>query len=165
MKSQPVPPLAARHLVIPTQTRPRGSIYMDRSALEPLIADAGTALAHRGRLSLAVDPAHADSGPVFIDPVARAWFGALTDAWPYWSFFASRDDVTITHVLTLLLPGRVIDVPDGRTGWKFELDELQPLLVRLLGAQAALVRRLGIDPRLHEEAIGTFFAAARNVIR
>lgn len=138
---------------------------MDRSALEPLIAHAGPALAHRCRLSLAVDPAHADSGPVFIDPVARAWFGALTDAWPYWSFFASRDNVTITHVLTLLLPGRVIHGPDGRTGWKFELDELQPLLVRLLGAEAALVRRLGIAPRLHEEAIGTFFAAARNVIR
>jgi hypothetical protein len=65
----------------------------------------------------------------------------------------------------LLLPGRVIHGPDGRTGWKFDLDALQPLLVPLLGAQAALVRRRGIDPRVHDEAIEAFLVAARKVFR
>ena len=38
-------------------------------------------------------------------PEVREWFAKLFEAWPYWSFFASRIDQTVPLVLTLLLPG------------------------------------------------------------
>jgi hypothetical protein len=160
--ADPPPPL---RLLVPSRDIERRSLDGSLAVLMTLTADGATAAVHQGRITLEFEHSWPEPGPLFMQPAARDWFAALTHAWPYWSFFASRDDTTITHVLTLLLPGRVIHAPDGRAGWKFELDELQPLLVRLLGAQAALVHRLGIDPELHDGAIETFFAAARNVIR
>lgn len=63
-------------------------------------------------------------------PEVRAWFAKLFEAWPYWSFFASRIDQTVPLVLSLLLSGE-----PGMVGWCFDLDELKPLLLELFGHQ------------------------------
>lgn len=157
-------PLSPVRLFVPWLDIEQGSLDAALAVLVPLRADGATAIAHYGRLALEFEPAWPGPGPLFAQVLARDWFAALTDAWPYWSFFACRSDATLTHVLTLLLPGRVLHAPDGRTGWKFELDDLQPVLVRLLRAQAALTRQLGLAPALHEQAIEEFFAAARQVV-
>jgi hypothetical protein len=160
--TEALPPPA--RLFVPWSEIEQGSPVAALAVLSPLVADGATAAAHCSRLSLAFEPTWPGTGPLFAQQAARDWFAALTDAWPYWSFFACRSDATVSHVLTLLLPGRVLQAPDGRTGWKFELDHLQPILVRLLTAQADLVRRLGLAPALHEQAMEEFLAAGRRVI-
>jgi hypothetical protein len=162
LEALPLPPV---RLLVPWRDIEQGSLSAALALLSPLVADGATAAAHSGRVSLVFEPAWPSPGPLFAQQSARDWFAALTDAWPYWSFFACRTDVTVSHVLTLLLPGRVLQAPDGRTGWKFELDHLQPILMRLLSAQADLARRLGLAPVLNEQAIEEFLEAGRRAIR
>jgi hypothetical protein len=161
IEALPLPPV---RLLVPWRDIEQQSLGAALAVLSPLVADGATAAAHCGRLSLAFEPTWPGPGPLFAQQPARDWFAALTDAWPYWSFFVCSADATVSHVLTLLLPGRVLQASDGRTGWKFELDHLQPILVRLLSAQADMVRRLGLAPALHEQAIEKFLAAGRRAI-
>ena len=58
-----------------------------------------------------------------IIPEARAWFAKLFEAWPYWSFFASRIDQTVPLVLSLLLSGEAVAGEPGMAGWSFDIDE------------------------------------------
>ncbi|MDP1637118.1 MAG: hypothetical protein Q8K74_01670 [Candidatus Nitrotoga sp.] len=47
-------------------------------------------------------------------PEVREWFANLFEAWPYWSFFASRIDQTVPLVLTLLLSGETVAGEPGQ---------------------------------------------------
>jgi uncharacterized membrane protein YqaE (UPF0057 family) len=75
----------------------------------------------------------------------REWFAKLFEAWPYWSFFASRIDQTVPLVLTLLLPNEAVAGEPGMVGWAFDLDELKPLLLEMFG-----YLRLLLHDREHE---------------
>lgn len=78
---------------------------------------------------------------------------------------SSREDDSLYHVLTLLMPGRTITGEDGRTGWKFDLDEdFKPLALSLLTGQRALFRRLEMDLPLEESVTQDFFQAATRLI-
>jgi hypothetical protein len=94
-------------------------------------------------------------------PEVRAWFARLFEAWPYWSFFASRIDQTVPLVLTLLLSGEAVAGEPGMVGWSFDIDELQPLLLELFDHQNELIERLEIGEEVNERVSRDFLEAVQ----
>jgi hypothetical protein len=94
-------------------------------------------------------------------PEVREWFGKLFEAWPYWSFFASRIDQTVPLVLTLLMPGEAVAGEPGMVGWAFDLDALKPLLLKMFGYQNELIVRLGIGEDVNERSSRDFLEAVQ----
>ena len=83
-------------------------------------------------------------------PEVREWFTKLFEAWPYWSFFASRIAQTVPLVLSLLLSGEAVAGEPGMVGWCFDLDELKPLLLEMFDHQNELIERLEIGEDVNE---------------
>ena len=100
------------------------------SALKSLSSDRSSAMSAEGAVTLVFHGYDDDPRELEAIPEVRAWFAKLFEAWPYWSFFASRIDQTVPLVLSLLLSGE-----PGMVGWCFDLDELKPLLLELFGHQ------------------------------
>lgn len=151
--------------IVPREEIASGQVANAAARLGSLSADRASALSAQGRLAIWFQGYGEETRPLFMLPELRVWFSALNQAWPYWAFFANREDETLYHVLTLLLPGRTITGEGGRVGWKFDLDEdLQPLLQVLLMAQRAIFRHLEMDMALEETAAQDFLKAAFRVI-
>ena len=91
----------------------------------------------------------------------REWFANLFEAWPYWSFFASRIDQTVPLVLTLLLPGETVAGEPGMAGWSFDIDELKPLLLGMFCHQNELIERLEIGEEVNERVTQDFMEAVQ----
>ena len=152
-------------LLISRQDVASGQVANVAARLNTLIADRASAQSAKGKLTLIFQGYEGETRPLFMLPDLRAWFSALNQAWPYWAFFANREDETLYHVLTLLLPGRTITGEGGRVGWKFDLDEdLKPLLQSLLTGQRTQFRCLEMDLALEETATQDFFKAVFRVI-
>jgi hypothetical protein len=83
------------------------------------------------------------------------------NAWPYWSFFASRTDQTVPLVLTLLLPGVTRAGELGVVGWEFDVDELKPLLFEMFAHQNELIERLEIGEDVNERVSRDFLEAVQ----
>lgn len=109
-----------------------------------------------GQLTIAFAGWEEDARETAEIPAIRAYFGALTEAWPYWLHFAEKVGDTLPHVLRLLCRGHVEQVAAGRVGWRFEdLDEVRQQLLRLFLRQNALYERLqlpeSMNRRISEE--------------
>ena len=85
----------------------------------------------------------------------------LFEAWPYWSFFASRIDQTVPLVLSLLLSGEAVAGEPGMVGWSFDLEELKPLLLEMFCHQNELIERLEIGEDVNERVTRDFLEAAQ----
>jgi hypothetical protein len=83
-------------------------------------------------------------------PAVRAYFAALTEAWPYWLHFAEKVGDTLPHVLRLLCRGHVEPVGAGLVAWRFaDAEEVHALLMRLFTQQNALYERLGLPESMN----------------
>jgi hypothetical protein len=81
----------------------------------------------------------------------RAYFAALTEAWPHWLHFAEKVGDTIPHVLRLLCRGEYERPRPGLVGWRFaDFDEIQRLLLRLFCGQNAMYERLALPEEINE---------------
>ena len=89
------------------------------------------------------------------------WFTKLFEAWPYWSFFASRVDQTVPLVLTLLLPGENVAGEPGTVGWSFDVNKLKPLLLNMFCHQNELIERLEIGEDVNERVTYDFTDAVQ----
>ncbi|RKT37952.1 chlororespiratory reduction 6 domain-containing protein [Thiocapsa rosea] len=84
-------------------------------------------------------------------PEIRAYFAALTEAWPYWLHFAEKVGDTIPHVLRLLCRGRFERLRPDLIGWQFEgFDDIKRLLSRLYCDQNTLYDRLALPEEINE---------------
>ena len=84
-------------------------------------------------------------------PEIRAYFAALTEAWPHWLHFGEKVGDTLPHVLRLLCRGQYERPRPGLVGWRFEdFDEIKSLLSRLYRAQNAMYDRLALPEELNE---------------
>jgi hypothetical protein len=138
-----------------------GDISGVLSSLKSLSADRSSAMSAEGAVTLVFNGYDDDARELDCIPEVREWFAKLFEAWPYWSFFASRVDQTVPLVLTLLMPGETVAGEPGMVGWEFDRDELKPLLVEMFGYQNELIERLEIGEDVNERASRDFLEAVQ----
>lgn len=88
-------------------------------------------------------------------PEIRAYFAALTEAWPYWLHFGEKVGDTLPRVLSLLCRGHAEATSDGMRGWRCDdLAEVRLQLLRLfLGMNLLYSGAKGRDQRLAYERL------------
>ena len=138
-----------------------GDIAEVLSSLKILSGDRPSAMSAEGAVTLVFNGYDNDPRELESIPEVREWFAKLFEAWPYWSFFASRIDQTVPLVLTLLLPGETVAGEPGMVGWDFDLDELKPLLFEMFKYQNELIERLGIGEDVNERSSRDFLEAVQ----
>ena len=138
-----------------------GDISGVLSALKSLSADRSSAMSAEGAVTLVFNGYDDDPRELESIPEVREWFAKLFEAWPYWSFFASRIDQTVPLVLTLLMPGETVAGEPGMVGWEFDPDELKPLLFKMFGYQNELIERLEIGEDVNERVSRDFIEAVQ----
>ena len=138
-----------------------GDISGILTALKSLSGDRSSAMSAEGAVTLVFHGYDDDPRELEAIPEVRAWFARLFEAWPYWSFFASRIDQTVPLVLSLLLTGEVVAGEPGMVGWCFDLDELKPLLLEMFGHQNELIDRLEIGEDVNERVTHDFLEAVQ----
>jgi len=136
-----------------------GDIGEVLSSLKSLSGDRSSAMSAEGAVTLVFNGYDDDPRELESIPEVREWFAKLFEAWPYWSFFASRIDQTVPLVLTLLMPGETVAGEPGMVGWDFDLDELKPLLFEMFKYQNELIERLGIGEDVNERSSRDFLEA------
>lgn len=138
-----------------------GDISGVLSALKSLSSDRSSAMSAEGVVTLVFHGYDHDPRELYAIPEAREWFAKLFEAWPYWSFFASRIDQTVPLALSLLLPGEIVAGEPGMVGWSFDMDKLEPLLLELFGHQNELIERLEIGEDVNERVSHDFLEAVQ----
>src|SRR5450755_1503361 len=138
-----------------------GNISEVLSSLKSLSGDLSSAMSAEGAVTLVFNGYDDDPRELESIPEVREWFAKLFEAWPYWSFFASRIDQTVPLVLTLLLPGEAVAGEPGMVGWEFDPDELSPLLFEMFAHQNELIERLEIGDDVNELASRDFLEAVQ----
>ena len=138
-----------------------GDISGVLSALKSLSSDRSSAMSAEGAVTLVFHGYDADPREVEAIPEVRKWFAKLSAAWPYWSFFANRVDQTVPLVLTLLLPGESVAGEPGMAGWSFDVDKLEPLLLKMFCHQNELIERLEIGEDVNERVSNDFIEAVQ----
>jgi hypothetical protein len=138
-----------------------GDISEVLSSLKSLSGDRSSAMSAEGAVTLVFNGYDDDPRELESIPEVREWFAKLFEAWPYWSFFASRIDQTVPLVLTLLMPGETVAGEPGMVGWEFDRDELKPLLFEMFGYQNELIERLGIGEDVNERSSRDFLEAVQ----
>lgn len=138
-----------------------GNISGVLSALRSLSSDRSSAMSAEGAVTLVFHGYDDDPRELECIPEVREWFARLFEAWPYWSFFASRIDQTVPLVLSLLLSGEAVAGEPGMVGWCFDLNELKPLLLELFGHQNELIGRLGIGEDVNVRVSRDFLEAVQ----
>ena len=138
-----------------------GDIAEVLSSLKSLSGDRSSTMRAEGAVTLAFNGYNDDPRELESIPEVKEWFAKLFEAWPYWSFFASRIDQTVPLVLTLLLPGEAVAGEPGMVGWAFDLDELKPLLLKMFGDQNELIERLEIGEDVNERSSHDFLEAVQ----
>src|SRR3990172_8944656 len=136
-----------------------GDISEVLSSLKSLSGDRSSAMSAEGAVTLVFNGYDDDPRELECIPEVREWFVKLFEAWPYWSFFASRIDQTVPLVLTLLLPGETVAGEPGMVGWDFDLDDLKPLLFEMFKYQNKLIEKLGIGEDVNERSSRDFLEA------
>lgn len=130
-----------------------GDISGVLTALKSLSSDRSSAMSAEGAVTLVFHGYDNDPRELESIPEVRAWFARLFEAWPYWSFFASRIDQTVPLDLSLLLSGEAVAGEPGMVGWAFDLDELKPLLLEMFCHQNELLERLEIGEDVNVRVI------------
>ena len=138
-----------------------GDISGVLTALKSISSDRSSAMSAEGAVTLVFHGYDDDPRELEAIPEVRAWFARLFEAWPYWSFFASRIDQTVPLVLTLLLSGEAVAGEPGMVGWSFDLDELKPLLLEIFDYQNELIERLEIGEDVNVRVTQDFMEAAQ----
>ncbi|MDP3498151.1 MAG: chlororespiratory reduction 6 domain-containing protein [Candidatus Nitrotoga sp.] len=138
-----------------------GDISGVLSALKSLSSDRSSAMSAEGTVTLVFNGYDDDPRELEAIPEVRKWFARLFEAWPYWSFFASRIDQTVPLVLSLLLPSETVAGEPGMAGWSFDIDKLKPLLLKMFCHQNELIERLEIGEELNELVIQDFMEAVQ----
>ena len=138
-----------------------GDISGVLTALKSISSDRSSAMSAEGAVTLVFHGYDDDPRELEAIPEVREWFARLFEAWPYWSFFASRIDQTVPLVLSLLLSGEAVAGEPGMVGWSFDLDELKPLLLEMFCHQNELIERLEIGEDVNERVTQDFIEAAQ----
>lgn len=138
-----------------------GDISGVLTALKSLSSDRSSAMSAEGAVTLVFHGYDDDPRELEAIPEVRAWFAQLFAAWPYWSFFASRIDQTVPLVLSLLLSGEAVAGEPGMAGWSFDIDELEPLLLKMFCHQNELIERLEIGEDVNERVTQDFMEAVQ----
>ena len=138
-----------------------GDISGVLTALKSLSSDRSSAMSAEGAVTLVFHGYDDHPRELESIPEVRAWFARLFEAWPYWSFFASRIDQTVPLVLTLLLSGEAVAGEPGMVGWSFDLNELKPLLLEMFDHQNELIERLEIGEDVNVRVTHDFLEAAQ----
>ena len=138
-----------------------GDISGVLSSLKSLSGDRSSAMSAEGAVTLVFNGYDDDPRELHSIPEVREWFAKLFEAWPYWSFFASRIDQTVPLVLTLLMPGQTVAGEPGMVGWEFDPHALKPLLLEMFGYQNELIERLEIGEDVNERASHDFLKAVK----
>ena len=138
-----------------------GDISEVLAALKSLSGDRSSAMSTEGSVTLVFNGYDDDPRELEVIPEIREWFAKLFEAWPYWSFFASRIDQTVPLVLTLLLSGENVAGEPGMVGWSFDLEELRPLLLEMFGHQNELIEKLDIGEDVNERVTHEFLQAVQ----
>ncbi len=131
------------------------------TALKSLTGDRSSAMSAEGAVTLVFNGYDDDPRELEAIPEVRKWFAKLFEAWPYWSFFASRIDQTVPLILTLLLSGENVAGEPGMVGWSFDLEELRPLLLKMFGHQNELIEKLDIGEDVNERVTNEFLEAVQ----
>ena len=138
-----------------------GDISAVLRALKSLSSDRSSAMSAEGAVTLVFHGYDDDPRELEAIPEVRAWFAQLNEAWPYWSFFVNRVDQTVPLVLTLLLPGESVAGEPGMAGWRFDVDKLGPLLLKMFCHQNELIERLDIGEDVNERVTYDFMEAVQ----
>jgi hypothetical protein len=127
--------------------------------LAPLADSRKAALYWQGTLGFYFEGWEQDPRELYEIPEVRAYFRALTDAWPYWWHYIEKDGQTFSLVLGLLCRGHIEITGDVSIGWRFaDRNEIQCTIQALHEGVSRLYARLKLseaDSRRIEQQIGT----------
>lgn len=119
--------------------------------LDALTQDRDTAIRYEGLVTFFFTGWDDDPRETADIPEIRAYFEALTEAWPYWLHYIEKVGDTFGHVLRLLCAGHYIQVQPGLVAWDFDdLLEVQACLGRLFTGMNALHDTLGLPEAMNE---------------
>lgn len=106
-----------------------------------MILSDSAAFSHRYANSLAIEVAGYDEDPreLYEIPDVRAFFAALTTAWPYWLHFLEKDHDALHVLLCQIVETKVVGRASGQVSARIQdLQELHTTLNRLFDAMNAL---------------------------
>lgn len=147
----PVP----KQLVVLTISRESvmaGDIASVLDTLGAFSASREAALHWEGTLTLMFEGWEDDRRELSAIPEVRAYFRALTDAWPYWWHYIEKVGETFAMVLCLLCRGEAVPSQSGLVGWRFtDLNEVDHQIIELFMGMNQLYDRLELPERLNEQ--------------
>lgn len=119
--------------------------------LRPLSQSRELALRYEGHIAFYFEGWEHDPREIAAIPEIRAYFAALTEAWPYWLHFIEKVGETFSQLLCLLCRGEYVAVRDGMACWSFaDLNEVQNLVLRLFADMNGLYETLDLPEALNE---------------
>jgi hypothetical protein len=128
-----------------------GDIQPMLEKLNALSSTREAALKWEGTLTFIFEGWNDDPRETAEIPEIRAYFAALTEAWPHWLHFAEKVGDTIPHVLRLLCRGRYERPGPGLVGWQFaDFDDIKRLVFRLFSGQNRMYERLALPEDINE---------------
>lgn len=129
----------------------RGDLARVYDLLSALTASREAAEFGEGRLTFFFSGWDDDPREISEIPKIRAWFGKLTEVFPYWLHFAEKQGNTLPNAFMLLCEGKTEAGESGMVAWRFsDLQELTDLVRRLFAAQNGLYERLGLSEEMNE---------------
>ena len=128
-----------------------GDIAPMLEQLTPLSASREAALQWEGTLTFIFEGWDDDPRELSEIPEVRAYFRALTDAWPYWWHYIEKVGETFSMVLCLLCRGTAVPGQAGMVGWRFaDLGEVQRETLYLFNGMNRLYDRFGLPESNNE---------------
>lgn len=86
-------------------------------------------------------------GEVYLDPKVQQYVRALTNRFPYWLHFASKDEDTLFVILNCLAPPRMLDAAAaGKVRVEIDNAAWNEKILELFGHMNELYQRLGLTP-------------------
>ena len=129
----------------------RGDIQPMLGKLELLSETPEMALHWEGKVAFCFAGWDRDPRETAEIPEIRAYFAALTEAWPYWLHFAEKTGDTLPHTLRLLCAGRVERLGAGQVGWRFaDLHAVTEMVLELFAEMNELHERLELPEEMNE---------------
>lgn len=124
----------------------RMNIESPLQALKLMAIDAESARQFANRVGLCFEGYEKD-GEVYLDSKVQRYMHALTDRFPYWLHFASKDEDTLFVIMNCLAPPRMLDgAAPGKVRVEIDSEAWNEKLLELFGHMNEMYARLGLTP-------------------
>lgn len=132
-------------LMIERELVEKMNIESPLQSLKAMAIDAACARQFANRVGICFE-GYEDDGEVYQDAKVRAYVQALTERFPYWLHFASKEDDTLFVILNCLEPPQLLDGgAPGKVRVAIDGAAWNARILNLFGHMNELYQRLGLS--------------------